>query len=885
MIGTTLGHYRVLEKLGEGGMGVVYKAQDLHLDRFVALKILPSEQLADPERKRRFTQEAKAASALNHPHIITIYDISSDGGVDFIAMEYVAGKTLDQLIPPQGMRVDEALRIAVQVADALAAAHAIGIVHRDVKPSNVMVSDQGRVKVLDFGTVKLTAQGEAAASDAITMGGVQTGEGRIVGTVCYMSPEQAQGLPVDERSDIFSFGSLLYEMVSGQRPFRGDSSVMTLAAIIEKDPPPLSGRLPEELERVLDRCLQKDVSRRYQHIADVRVALQELVDERVSQPRRAGAKAKATRSLPWTAAAAVSVLILAAAGWFLFFRGEPALPPARLVSLTSYPGVEDWPVLSPDGTRVAFQWNGEKEDNTDIYVQYVGETRALRLTTDALTDGWPTWSPDGRQLAFERRGADGRSGTLFLVSALGGPEQRLVELPGLMPGVSWSADGKWLAVTVAVLGRTIAPQFREGAGSSSLAPGVYLVPVAGGEPRQITFPASPGTDVFAVFSQSGTSLAFARYDRSLLLPDIYVQSLTPDGAAAGSPRRITRDGLRRTPGLAWTRDDEAIIYSGQPGMGLDYLYRVPVQGDQPPERIELAGLGAVRPAVARDRLTFSRIMTDYDIWRFRADGGSGPLIRSSFAEWSPEFSPDGQRVAFTSNRSGETSEIWLASTDGTNPIQLTHGSGQDRGSPRWSPDGQRLAFDSRDSQGSVDVFTIDSAGGQPQRFVSDRSIEGQPTWARDGRSIYFQSNRTGRFEIWRCPFPAGPPEGCQQMTTNGGDVAVESVDGKTLFYTNLTGELYAKPLGGGREQKLIDVVTRGFAVLQDGIFYCGSPGKDGTAPLQFYTFSSRSSREIARINPSNSGLTISPDRKTVLYSASLSFGQDLMLIENFRPRN
>ena len=191
MIGKTLGHYRILEKLGEGGMGVVYKAQDLHLDRSVALKILPSEKLADPERKQRFTQEAKAASALNHPNIITIHDITSDGGVDFIAMEYVQGKTLDQVIPRKGMRLNEALKIAVQVADALAATHAIGIIHRDIKPSNVMVSDQGRVKVLDFGLVKLKGSAESGASDVTRTAAVQTDEGRIVGTVFYMSPEQA----------------------------------------------------------------------------------------------------------------------------------------------------------------------------------------------------------------------------------------------------------------------------------------------------------------------------------------------------------------------------------------------------------------------------------------------------------------------------------------------------------------------------------------------------------------------------------------------------------------------------------------------------------------------------------------------------------------------
>ena len=202
-----------------------------------------------------------------------------------------------------------------------------------------------------------------------------------------------------------------------------------------------------------------------------------------------------------------------------------------------------------------------------------------------------------------------------------------------------------------------------------------------------------------------------------------------------------------------------------------------------------------------------------------------PFIRSSFAEWSPQFSPDGERVAFTSNRNGETSEIWVASADGTNPIQLTHGSGQNRGTPRWSPDGQRLAFDSKDPQGGVDIFTIDSAGGQPRRFMPEPSSEDQPSWARDGRWIYFQSNRTGRLEIWRCPFPAGPPERCQQMTTGGGDIAFESIDGRTLYYTNLNGELLRQAARGGQEQKLIDVVTAGFAVFQDGIYYCGSPGQ------------------------------------------------------------
>src|SRR5512137_1174611 len=230
MIGKTLGHYQITGKLGEGGMGVVYKARDTHLDRFAALKVLPPEKVSDPERKRRFIQEAKAASALNHPSIITIYDIDQADGVDYIAMEYVAGKTLDELIPRKGMRLSLALKYAVQIADALARAHGAGIIHRDLKPSNVMVDEHGLVKVLDFGLAKLT---ETSGPDAETAT-IRTGEGTVIGTAAYMSPEQAEGKPIDTRSDIFSFGSMLYEMLSGRRAFGGESNLATLTAVLRE---------------------------------------------------------------------------------------------------------------------------------------------------------------------------------------------------------------------------------------------------------------------------------------------------------------------------------------------------------------------------------------------------------------------------------------------------------------------------------------------------------------------------------------------------------------------------------------------------------------------------------------------------------------------------
>jgi serine/threonine protein kinase len=281
----TISHYEVLEKLGEGGMGVVWKARDTRLDRFVALKLLPAGKIKDDDRKRRFSQEAKAASALNHPHIVTIYDIDSGDGEDFIAMEFVPGKTLDQLIPKKGLRINEALKYAIQVADALAAAHAAGIVHRDLKPGNVMVTDNGSVKVLDFGLAKLTERSptsEFARTETIAVAAPETGEGTIVGTVSYMSPEQAEGKKVDTRSDIFSFGALLYEMLTGRRAFEGDSKMSTLAAILTRDPEfgdPVAREIPRDVSKILQRCLRKEPERRAQSMADLKLALEEAKEE------------------------------------------------------------------------------------------------------------------------------------------------------------------------------------------------------------------------------------------------------------------------------------------------------------------------------------------------------------------------------------------------------------------------------------------------------------------------------------------------------------------------------------------------------------------------------------------------------------------------------
>src|SRR5260370_4345369 len=338
MIGQQLAHYRIDSKLGEGGMGVVYCAFDTHLDRAVAIKVLRGDATADAERRRRFVQEAKAASALNHPNIITIHDINRaevEGElVDFIAMEFVPGETLDQRIGRKGLGLGEALKYGIQIADALARAHAAGIIHRDLKPANIIINADGHVKVLDFGLAKLMEPESSPDERTLTLKhSPQTEEGKIVGTVAYMSPEQAEGKRVDARSDIFSFGSVFYEMITGRRAFEGETKMSTLAAILNREPESLSeirATVPREVERIVARCLRKDPSRRIQTMQDLKVALQDLKEESDSGKLVSGLQQAAVAppppALPLIAGGMILIggLSGAARGW----RPPPTLPPA-----------------------------------------------------------------------------------------------------------------------------------------------------------------------------------------------------------------------------------------------------------------------------------------------------------------------------------------------------------------------------------------------------------------------------------------------------------------------------------------------------------------------------------------------------------------------------
>ena len=404
MIGSRLGVYEVLSLLGAGGMGEVYRARDTRLGRDVAIKVLPTEFTGDGERLERFEREARVLASLNHPNIATIYGVEETTGIKALVMEVVEGETLGERMihghrqsaaAPRSLPITEALSIGRQIADALEAAHDKGIVHRDLKPANIKVTPGGAVKVLDFGLAKAggTAAGEGAASQATTADHTQ--EGRILGTASYMSPEQARGLTVDTRTDVWAFGCVLFEMLTGRQVFAGATFSDTVAAVIEREPDwtLLPAGTPSLVRRLLRRCLAKDPKDRPRHMGDIGIelkdALEELASGAAEGPQPASAVVRAPRRWGWAVATLAAVTVVAAyAGWQVW-SSPGASPSLRAVPLTSLPGVTRSPSFSPDGNQVAFSWTGADGSNPDIYVQQIGAGAPLRLTTDPGNDFSP----------------------------------------------------------------------------------------------------------------------------------------------------------------------------------------------------------------------------------------------------------------------------------------------------------------------------------------------------------------------------------------------------------------------------------------------------------------------------------------------------------------
>ena len=855
--GNRFGPYEIIARLGAGGMGEVYKARDTRLNRTVAIKVLLAAVSNEEERRRRFLEEAHAASALKHPHIVTLHDILSEGGRDALVMEYVEGRTLEEKIAGKGLPLPETLHYAIQIASALTASHAVGIVHRDVKPGNIMVtrdeSGPGTVTVLDFGLASF-AGGEPGRAQTL-----ETRDRGIVGTVAYMSPEQAEGRKVDARSDIFSFGIVLDEMLTGRKAFLRGNTTSTLAAILRDDffPP---ADLPETLRTLLARCLRKDPSKRAQSMADVKVLLEEIREE-IARPH-AGTR-RAARSRPkWAAVAAVAAA-LAAAGWLVLGRTNSKVTTVNLRPITSYPGLASAPTFSPDGSQVAFSWNGGTQDNYDIYVKLVDSGAPLRLTTNPAPDTQPAWSPDGRQIAFLRTSGP-TTRELLLVSPLGGVERKLADLSqGVNPANWWTApawtpDGTFLAVRDETA--------------------VVLVSVETGEKRQLTSPPAGWTgDWQAAVSPDGRTLAFARI-RNGPTQDIFLAPLS-DGAKS---RQLTHDNAW-IAGLAWLPDGSEIVFSSNRA-GDGTLWRISASGGAP-TRLPAVGGDAGHPAIARQghRAAFVRSTIRKSFWRLdlSPEGLRRPPVRlatSSRNDGSPMLSPDGKHIAFTSNRSG-TVEVWTCDSNGDNAVQLTS-LGFAR-NPYWSPDGPHIVFEARPEDRNQ-LFVI-AADGRARRQLT--SGEGYyPSWSRDGRWIYFYARTSGTIETWKIPAEGGR---AIQLTTGGGGAGIESVDGRH-FYCHKRQELWKVPVNGGDEtlvaKEEINFMNL-WALGDQGLYFLEPRTAEHKTILKLLRLETRESTQIAMPDQPfpvwGTRLSLSGDGRWLLYDQVDRDESDIMLIENF----
>ncbi len=879
MIGQRISHYQIFEKLGGGGMGVVYKAKDLKLDRFVALKFLPPHLSADEDEKKRFIHEAKAASALDHPNICTIHEIGeTEDGQLFIVMAYYDGETLKQRISRGQLAVAEAVEIIKQVGQGLAKAHEHGIIHRDIKSANVMLTKDVIVKILDFGLAKLA-------------GGTQlTKTGMAMGTVAYMSPEQVQRLPVDHRTDIWSLGVVLYEMLTGKLPFEGEHEQPIMFGIVSDEPPSVRSLKPEVsvgLEQIVNRAMAKEPAERYQNISELLIDLKQSksgeYSPSVKSKRKtvapAGRNLKKRSPLKWP----LAVLALATFGAVLLYLTSPLLKrttqPSDEILLTSLPGPEWLPAFSPDGNMIAFTWNGDdKLPNPDIYVKLIGAESQVRLTTYPGFDLYPAWSPDGRSLAFGRRyvGGNGK-GAVMIIPALGGPERKLYEVNwgdyGAYSGLDWSPDGKWLA-------------FAE-ADSSQRAFCIFLLSYETLEKRRLTFPPTAYYgDYLCKFSPDGKRLAIIRAE-SATNADIHLVAI-----AGGEPERLTYFN-QRIPDLAWMPDGQEIVFSSSPDDELR-LWRISASGGEP-QPLGVKGTSLTIPR-KKHRLAYSSWRSDSDLWRIDLTDTkkqkSAPirLAPSSRNEAMPQISPDGRTVVFASSRTGKT-ELWKCDSDGRNPIQLTSLGGMKAGGPiwspasggypSWSPDSRYIAFDNR-LEDQSDIFIISAAGSVPQRFTTEASDDVMPSWSRDGRSIYFTSKRSGEYQIWKQPVAEG---NATQVTKQGGYGAFESFDDKWVYYSKIASlsNIWRTPVDGGDESLVLEVAMRRdqWALAEDGVYYGARTGSQHT--IDFFSFVTGKSRTAAVVPGSYwiQSLAVSPDQRWLVYSYT-GFEVDIIMVENFR---
>ncbi len=858
--GRRLGKYEILDPLGSGGMGEVYRGRDTRLDREVAIKVLPGAFADIPQRVQRFEREARSASALNHPNIVTIYEVGAFDSMHFIAMELVGGESLRALLLDGPLPVRRMLDIAIQLGEGLSMAHASGIVHRDLKPENVMVTEQGHVKILDFGLAKLM-QADVGSGDAKALlpDSAATQEGVILGTVGYMSPEQSTGAPVDFRSDQFSLGAILYEMATGARAFQRASAPQTLAAIIQDEPEPIAARnprIPAPLRWTVQRCLAKKPADRYastedlvRELATIRDNLSEASAPGGVFPDGAGPASKRRRRAV-TALAGAALLVFGVVGWRLrqtdYFWKNP-LAGATFTRLTDWDGSEFDAAISTDGKFVAFI--ADQGGPVDAWVSQVGSDQLLNLSQGKLP---VTQGNRRRNIGFSGDDAHvwfgvseplktGRISDLWLVPTIGG-NSRLF-LPGAVT-VAWSRDGTRLVYNTADVKQAMFVADRTGANSKRILlgePGVKNhYPVWSPDGRYIYFArgiTSPyDMDIWRIPSDGGTlerlTNHHSRVSYSAFLDDrtlIYTASRPDTGSGLyvmDVERRISHAvslGLEEYSSVAASDDGRRL--AATVSNPTSHIWSVPITDHVADEasatRLTIPVVRAAAPRFGPGEILFLSSKGAADgIWRYK-DGVVTELWRGSEGAVAapPDISADNAQLSFVA-RQNERGRLYVASADGTGSRRLAE-SLDARDAPSWSPDGKWIAVVA--SEGTEQpVFKVPVDGGAPVRLAG--GINMNPLWSPDGRLIVYCQQGVGPSCTMKGVTPGGQPVPVPEMAGDFGRVRWRFFPGGKSLVLMLTKDygydFWQFDLASGDRRQLTDLRTgydvRSFDVSPDG---------------------------------------------------------------------